>query len=110
MIRVIIPAWKTKIYANLRGRPKTDAEQYAQTLIAACARESSAQILAYAEQAGQDPLEFLMNVATVLAASALAAQPEEQLLAASRHLQHALGLVHCQRTEDSAPPAEPGAA
>ena len=79
----------------------THEEQQASTLIAACAKEASGYILSCAEQSGLDRLAFLMNVATVLAASALAAQPQDQLAAASQHIQHALGLVHC-REEDKA--------
>lgn len=74
----------------------TEEEQNASALIATCAKEASGYILSCAEQAGLDRLAFLMNVTTVLAASALAAQPEEQLAAASQHLQQALGLVHCR--------------
>ena len=55
---------------------------------------ASAHILAYARDAGLDPSSFLVSVAAVLASAALAAQPEDQRLAASRHIQHALGLVH----------------
>ncbi len=75
-------------------------EHHASALIAACAKEASAHILAYADDAGLDRLSFLVNVAAVLASSALAAQPEDQLQAASRHIQNALGLVHCLRKDD----------
>lgn len=71
-------------------------------LIAACAKEVSAHILAQARAAQLDPAVFLLNVATVLASSALAVQPEEQLAAASRHLKTALRLVHCPRDEEPA--------
>ena len=74
-------------------------EQQTSALVAACAKEVSAHILAYAREADVDAASFLVNVAAVLASSALAAQPEEQLLAASRHIQQALGLVHCLRRE-----------
>lgn len=77
----------------------TDEEQKTSALIAACAKEASGYILSCAEQAGLDRLSFLVNVSAVLAASALAAQPQDQLAAASQHIQHALGLVHC-REED----------
>jgi hypothetical protein len=73
----------------------TPEEQHACALIAACAKEASAHILAYARDAGLDPPSFLVSVAAVLASAALAAQPDDQLQAASRHIQHALGLVHC---------------
>jgi len=46
-----------------------------------------------------DPPSFLLSVSAVLASSALAAQPEDQLPAASRHLQDALQLVHCLRVD-----------
>ena len=49
-----------------------------------------------------EPLSFLVNVAAVLASSALAAQPEDRLLEASRHIQNALGLVHCLRDDEAA--------
>lgn len=81
----------------------THEEQQASALIAACAKEASGYILSCAEQAGLDRLAFLVNVSAVLAASALAAQPQDQLAAASQHIQHALGLVHC-REEDAATP------
>jgi hypothetical protein len=73
----------------------TQDEQHISALVAACAKETSAHILAYARDAGLDPPSFLVSVAAVLASAALAAQPEDQRLAASRHIQHALGLVHC---------------
>lgn len=73
----------------------TADERRTSDLVAACAKEASAHVLAYARDAGLDPPSFLVNVAAVLASAALAAQPEEQRLAASRHIQHALGLVHC---------------
>lgn len=82
----------------------TQDEQHLSTLVAACAKEASAHILAYADEAGLDRLSFLMNVAAVLASSALAAQPEDQLPAASRHIQNALGLVHCLREDEDARP------
>lgn len=78
----------------------TQDEYRLSVLVAACAKETSAQILAYARDAGLDPPSFLVNVAAVLASSALAAQPEEQLPAASRHIQSALGLVHCLREDE----------
>lgn len=74
----------------------TEAEQNTRALIATCAKEASGYILSCAEQAGLDRLAFFMNVSTVLAASALAAQPQDQLAAASQHIQDALGLVHCR--------------
>jgi hypothetical protein len=80
----------------------TPDECHVSALIAACAREASAHILAYARDAGLDRSAFLVNVAAVLASAALAAQPEDQLPAASRHIQNALGLVHCRR-EDGDP-------
>lgn len=70
-------------------------------LIADCAKEASARILSYADEAGLDRLSFLVNVAAVLASSALAAQPEDQLPGASRHIQSALGLVHCLREDEN---------
>ena len=78
----------------------TKDERRAGALVAACAKETSAHILAYAREAGLDPPSFLVSVAAVLASSALAAQPEDQLAAASRHIQNALGLVHCLQEED----------
>jgi len=72
----------------------TADEQHISALVAACAQEASAHILAYARDAGLDPSSFLVSVAAVLASAALAAQREDQRLAASRHIQHALGLVH----------------
>lgn len=77
----------------------TPDEKHVSALVAACAKEASAHILAYARDADLDPPSFLVNVAAVLASAALAAQPEEQRLAASRHIQNALGLVHCQRKD-----------
>ena len=53
--------------------------------------EPAPTILADARDAGLDPPSFLVNVAAVLASAALAAQPEDQRLAASRHIQNALG-------------------
>lgn len=73
----------------------TEDEQRANERIANCAKAVSARILNDADEAGLDRLSFLVNVAAVLASSALAAQPEDQLQAASRHLQNALRLVHC---------------
>ena len=73
----------------------TPDERHVSTLVAACAKEASAYILAYAREAGLDPPAFLVSVAAVLASAALAAQPEDQRLAASRHIQNALGLIHC---------------
>jgi hypothetical protein len=81
----------------------TNEEQQTSALIATCAKEASGYILSCAEQAGLDRLAFLVNVSAVLAASALAAQPQDQLAAASRHIQHALGLVHCREEDQSAP-------
>lgn len=72
-------------------------QPHAGALVAACAKEVSSHILAYAREAGLDPPSFLLSVSAVLASSALAAQPEDQLPAASRHLQDALQLVHCLR-------------
>lgn len=82
----------------------TPAERHISAQVAACAQEASAHILAHARAAGLDPLAFLVNVAAVLASAALAAQPEAQRLAASRHIQHALGLVHCLDDEEVAAP------
>jgi hypothetical protein len=73
----------------------TPDEQHASSVIAHCAKEISARILAAADDAGLERSSFLLNVTAVLAASALAAQPESQRQAASRHIQNALGLVHC---------------
>ena len=81
----------------------TADERQAGALVAACAKETSAHILAYARDAELDPPSFLVSVAAVLASAALAAQPEAQRLAASRHLQHALGLVHCLGAAAAAP-------
>ena len=81
----------------------TPDEHHLSALGAACAKEASAHILAYARDAGLDSSAFLVNVAAVLASAALAAQPEAQRLAASRHLQHALGLVHCLGDDAAAP-------
>ncbi len=75
----------------------TEDEQHASALVAACAKEASALILTYAREAGLEPSSFLVNVAAVLASSALAAQPEDRLREASRHIQNALGMVHCLR-------------
>lgn len=75
-----------------------EEERY-RALIADCAKDLSHRIFATADQAGIDRGAFLMNIATVLASSALAAQPEDQLAAASQHLQSALGLIHCQQEE-----------
>ena len=80
----------------------TEEEQNASVLIAACAKEASGYILSCAEQAGLDRLACLLNVSAVLAASALAAQPQDQLAAASQHIQDALGLVHCREEADPA--------
>ena len=81
----------------------TEDEQRTSILITDCTKEVSAHILNYADAAGLDRLSFLINVAAVLASSALAAQPEDQLPMASRHIQNALGLVHCLReAEDPA--------
>ncbi|HPF59218.1 MAG TPA: hypothetical protein P5149_04510 [Candidatus Competibacteraceae bacterium] len=77
----------------------TKDEQRASDFIAACAKEVSAHILHYADEAGLDRSSFLVSVAAVLASSALAAQPEDQLSAASHHIQKALGLIHCLRDE-----------
>jgi hypothetical protein len=84
----------------------TPDERHISALVAACAKETSAHILAYARDAGLDPPSFLVSVAAVLASAALAAQPEDQRLAASRHIQHALGLVHClgEAEAETAPP------
>ena len=80
----------------------TPDQQHVSTLVAACAKEASAHILAYAHDAGLDLPSCLVSVAAVLASSALAAQPEDQLPAASRHIQSALGLVHCLREDENA--------
>jgi hypothetical protein len=61
----------------------TPEEQQVSTLVAACAKEASAYILQYADEAGLDQLSFLVSVTAVLASSALAAQPEAQLQNAS---------------------------
>jgi len=79
----------------------TQDEQRASDFIAACAKEASAYILRYADEAGLDRSSFLVSVAAVLASSALAAQPEDQLKAASHHIQSALGLIHCLRDEET---------
>lgn len=80
----------------------TPDEQQFSALVADCAKETSAHILGRASAAGvDDPLIFFVNVAAVLASSALAAQPEDQLPAASRHIQNALGLVHCLREDET---------
>ena len=76
------------------------SEQQVNALVAACAKEVSAHTFNYATQAGLDPLAFLVNVAAVLASSALAAQSEEQLAAAAAHIRHAIGLVHCVDDDD----------
>lgn len=81
----------------------TPDEQQASALVAACAKEVSAYILNYAADAGLDKLSFLVSVASVLASSALAAQPEDQLSSASQHIQNALGLIHCLRDTDALP-------
>ena len=81
----------------------TPDERHLSALVAACAKEASAHVLTYARDAGLDPPSFLVNVAAVLASAALAAQPEDQRLAASRHIQHALGLVHCLGDAAAAP-------
>ena len=81
----------------------TQDERHLSDLVATCAKEASAHILARAHDAGLDSPSFLVNVAAVLASAALAAQPEAQRLAASRHLQHALGLVHCLGAAAAAP-------
>jgi hypothetical protein len=78
----------------------TEDERHASALVAACAKEVGAHILAYAREAGLDPPSFLASVAAVLASSALAAQPEDPLAAASRHIQSALGRVHCLREKE----------
>lgn len=77
----------------------TPDEQHISALVAACAKEVSAHILAYAQEAELEASSFLVSVAAVLASSALAAQPEDRLLSASRHIQQALGLVHCLQGE-----------
>lgn len=81
-------------------------EQPAGALVAACAKEASAHILAYARDAGLEPSSFLVSVAAVLASAALAVQPEDQRPAASCHIQDALRLVHCR--QDDANAASPG--
>jgi hypothetical protein len=86
----------------------TPDDQHISTLVAACAKEASAHILAYARDAGLDPPSFLVSVAAVLASAALAAQPEDQLPAASRHIQNALELVHCRREDEDNGAIPPG--
>ena len=81
----------------------TADERHVSALVAACAKEASAHVLTYARDAGLDPPSFLVSVAAVLVSAALAAQPEDQRLAASRHIQHALGLVHCLGDDAAAP-------
>ena len=81
----------------------TDDDRHAGALVAACAKEVSAHILAYARDADLDPPSFLVSVAAVLASSALAVQPEDQRPAASRHLQNTLRLVHCPRDDEPDP-------
>ncbi|HOW62362.1 MAG TPA: hypothetical protein P5284_08800 [Candidatus Contendobacter sp.] len=81
----------------------TPDERHVSALVAACAKEASTHILAYAHDAGLDPPSFLVNVAAVLASAALATQPEAQRLAASRHIQRALGLVHCLEDDVAVP-------
>ena len=81
----------------------TADERHFSALVAACAKEASTHILAYAHDAGLDPPSFLVNVAAVLASAALATQPEAQRLAASRHIQRALGLVHCLEDDVAVP-------
>ncbi|HRX69596.1 MAG: hypothetical protein KDJ22_00750 [Candidatus Competibacteraceae bacterium] len=88
----------------------TEDEQRASDFIAACAKEVSAYILRYADEAGLERSSFLVSVAAVLASSALAAQPEDQLGAASRHIQNALGLIHCLRDEEADNPMPAAAA
>ena len=77
----------------------TEDEQRVSDFIAVCAKETSAYILRYADEAGLERSSFLVSVAAVLASSALAAQPEDQLAAASRHIQNARGLIHCLRDD-----------
>lgn len=84
----------------------TKDEQYASEVIADCAKEINIRIFTAADNAGLDRLSFMLNVAAVLASSALVAQPEEQLQAASRYIQNALGLVHCLRNAENAPAAD----
>jgi hypothetical protein len=79
----------------------TEDEQRASDFIAACAKETSAYILRYADEAGLDRSSFLVSVTAVLASSALAAQPEDQLEPASRHIRNALGLIHCLRDDQA---------
>lgn len=86
----------------------TPDEQQASALVAACAKEASSHILHYADETGLDRLSFLVSVVAVLASSALAAQPEEQLADASRHIQDALGLIHCLRDAEEADAAPEG--
>ena len=81
----------------------TPDERHFSVLVAACAKEASAHILTYARDAGLDPPSFLVNVTAVLVSAALAAQPEDQRPAASRHIQNALGLVHCLGDDAAAP-------
>ena len=54
----------------------TPDEEKTSELIAACTKEVSTRILTTAQENGLEPLSFLVNVAAVLASSALAAQPE----------------------------------
>jgi hypothetical protein len=79
----------------------TEDEQRASDFIAACAKETSAYILRYADEAGLDRSSFLVSVTAVLASSALAAQPEDQLEPASRHIRNALSLIHCLRDDEA---------
>lgn len=72
-----------------------NSEAAVSAAVAACTKEVSAHIFQYAHQTGHEPLSFLVNVAAVLAASALAAQPEERLAEAAAHMRHGIGLVHC---------------
>ena len=76
-------------------------EQLISTLVATCAKEVSSYILSYAKNADLESTSFLVNVATVLVSSALSAQPNEQLLAASRHIQQSLRLVPCLQDENN---------
>ena len=80
----------------------TPDEQNASALVAACATEASVYILAYARDAGLDPPSFRVSVAAVRASSALAAQPEDPLSAASRYIQNALELMHGLREREDA--------
>ena len=77
-------------------------EHHASASITAGAREARARLLACARDAGRDPASLLAGVAAVRASSARAAQLENPLSVASRHVQNALGLVHGLREREDA--------